>query len=66
MTEQESKLARDLLGALKRCRRGLDVLMPGIGGLAISADDIANLNKGFIEADRAIAAAERAGIKQEK
>lgn len=41
-----------LEGALRRSRRGMEVLMPGIGGLAIAAEEISNINRAFLEADR--------------
>lgn len=45
-----------LESALRRSRRGMEVLMPGIGGLAIAAEEISNINFAFIEADRALGA----------
>ena len=63
MSEAERAAARAMLAALKKARRGLDQLMPGIGGLAIPAEEIANIIMAFIESARAIAQAEAAGIE---
>lgn len=55
-------VAPALLGALKKARKAIDSLMPGIGSLAIGADDLANINEACLEGDRAIADAAAAGV----
>lgn len=55
-------LISELVSAVTRSRRGMDALMPGIGGLVIQADEIANINSAFIECDRVLAKAKGMGL----
>lgn len=48
--------------AIVRLKRAVDVLMPGIGGLAIAARDLENINLACIEADMIISEAKQAGL----